>query len=177
MSKFKVGDKVRVKDNLTLANYEVEGRKTKLSFVLSMEKYKGCKTKIISVRKGSCGGIIYELDIDNREWAWSADMLEPIKSRQVKIADADIVYKATGMGNKAHKGVSRGINKVFKKSFVWYRNGDVITCIIKGFEYKGVGIAKCHPTDKFDYDVGCELAELRAQSDYYINQAKYYFRR
>lgn len=55
------------------------------------------------------------------------------------------------------------------------REGRVITCTITSYmdrTLKGVGKAVCKIGDKFDYDKGLQLAEIRARKDLYANIEK-----
>lgn len=81
--KFKVGDKVRIKEDLSC------NKCYKIAAAKDMEKYKG---KIAKVKKISNEGN-YILDIDGMKWAWSDDMLEPCKTRFTKsdLKNGDIV--------------------------------------------------------------------------------------
>lgn len=76
--KFKVGDKVKIKKNLSCKGYGAS------YFVSSMKKYKGKEAKItyVSPDDDTC-----QLDIDSGNWWWSEDMLEPYTS---KIAKKDL---------------------------------------------------------------------------------------
>lgn len=76
--KFKVGDKVKIKKNLSCKGYGAS------YFVSSMKKYKGKEAKItyVSPDDDTC-----HLDIDSGNWWWSEDMLEPYTS---KIAKKDL---------------------------------------------------------------------------------------
>lgn len=67
------------------------------------------------------------------------------------------------------KGFEINGEKVNRRKMTYYKNKNVITCVIKKGSLKGVGIAKCNPRDKFDYHTGMVLAELRAKEDYYKN--------
>ena len=84
--KFKVGDKVRIKEDLSC------NKCYKTAAVKDMEKYKGkiAKVKRISHLPFSEG---YKLDIDDMEWIWSDDMLEPCETRFKKsdLKNGDIV--------------------------------------------------------------------------------------
>ncbi|MCI8396180.1 MAG: nitrogen fixation protein NifZ [Clostridia bacterium] len=65
MSKFKVGDRVRIRKDLDAdGDYEV-------GFVSDMAVYKGKLAKIMSL---TCDGLC-RLDIDKKYWTWSEDML------------------------------------------------------------------------------------------------------
>lgn len=81
--KFKVGDKVRIKEDLSC------NKCYKIAAAKDMEKYKG---KIAKVKKISNEGN-YILDIDGMKWAWSDDMLEPCETRFKKsdLKNGDIV--------------------------------------------------------------------------------------
>lgn len=68
-AKFKVGDKVRVREDL-LPMQDYGG----ITYVRAMNKYKGCNATIIS--KGTTS---YHLDIDDESWNWSAEMFCPPK--------------------------------------------------------------------------------------------------
>lgn len=84
--KFKVGDKVRIKEDLSC------NKCYKTAAVKDMEKYKGkiAKVKRISYLPFSEG---YKLDIDDMEWIWSDDMLEQCETRFKKsdLKNGDIV--------------------------------------------------------------------------------------
>ena len=67
MHKFKIGDKVRVRKDLVVDKYYGCG------FTERMEQYCGNKAKITRV-----SNTFYDLDIDNGEFAWTDDMLEPV---------------------------------------------------------------------------------------------------
>lgn len=67
------------------------------------------------------------------------------------------------------KGLDTKGKKVNTRKMAYYKNKNVITCVIKKGSLKGVGIAKCNPKDKFDYHTGMVLAELRARENYYKN--------
>jgi hypothetical protein len=57
-----------------------------------------------------------------------------------------------------------------RKTIKFYQNDNTITCIItlgSNNNFKGVGVAKCHPEDNFDLFEGILIAELRARSDFY----------
>ena len=80
--KFKVGDKVKIKKNLSCKGYGV------VYFASPMKKYKGKEAKItyISPYDGTC-----HLDIDDGIWWWSEDMLEPYMAeiRKSDLKDGD----------------------------------------------------------------------------------------
>lgn len=67
--RFKVGDKVRIKDNL-----EVDKEYGNQYFIDLMEEYKGQIVTVISVKTAH-----YEIEEDDRSFAWTDEMLEPIE--------------------------------------------------------------------------------------------------
>lgn len=86
MNKFKVGDKVRIKEDLKVG-CEYNGS---CCFALGMEKYKG-KTAVI--KNGhipvylndaveNANNYRYELDIDYGYWWWSPSMLEKVEDKK-----------------------------------------------------------------------------------------------
>lgn len=88
---FKVGDKVKIRKDFS------KTKSYKITPVLEMEKYKG---KIAEIQRISTGGN-YNLDIDNMEWYWSDDMLEPYETKEsnfnkLDLKNGDIVTKRNG---------------------------------------------------------------------------------
>ena len=66
--KYKIGDKVKIREDLIVANdYGSDG------FVEEMERYKGKTATITDVHWDK-----YEIDIDNGDWYWTDEMLEDI---------------------------------------------------------------------------------------------------
>lgn len=76
--KFKVGDKVKIKENLSCKKYGA------MYFASSMRRYRDKEAKITYI---SPDGDFCHLDIDSGSWEWSEDMLEPYTS---KIAKKDL---------------------------------------------------------------------------------------
>lgn len=115
------------------------------------------------------------------------DMLKEIKELQLKINQLQEKIKeedvqediATAIVNRTEvinmsQHISR--DKIKLKShdektniynITYKRKGRKIVCEFSSGIFKGVGIAKCSPEDKFDYGKGAVLAELRARSDFY----------
>lgn len=88
---FKVGDKVKIRKDFS------KTKSYKITPVLNMEKYKG---KIAEIQRISTEGN-YNLDIDNMEWYWSDDMLEPYETKEsnfnkLDLKNGDIVTKRNG---------------------------------------------------------------------------------
>lgn len=81
--KFKVGDIVRIRKDLTpLSNYG------KFPFVEEMLKYRGKTATVVNVMD-ACS--YYDLDIDNGWCAWTDEMLEPVDSKTLRMADGTII--------------------------------------------------------------------------------------
>lgn len=80
--KFKVGDKVKIRENLSLGkHYSVH-----LSRSMLLNKGKEAKITYISPDNNAC-----HLDIDGDDWWWSEDMLEPYMAeiRKSDLKDGD----------------------------------------------------------------------------------------
>ena len=80
--KFKVGDKVKIKENLSCKKYGA------MYFTSLMKRYKNKEAKITYI---SPDGDFYHLDIDSGSWGWSEDMLEPYMAeiRKSDLKDGD----------------------------------------------------------------------------------------
>ena len=82
--KFKVGDKVKIKEDLSFGHYST------VYFSTPMKGYRGKEAKItyVSPYDGT-----FNLDIDNGNWWWSEDMLEPFISKFTKsdLEDGDLI--------------------------------------------------------------------------------------
>ena len=87
--KFKVGDKVKIKEDLSWR------KKYKTLITPQMEVHKGKIAKIVAItRRGS-----YILDIEDRPWHWSEDTLEPVEKKvftKSDLKDGDIVTYRSG---------------------------------------------------------------------------------
>ena len=75
--KFKVGDKVRVREDL-----KVGKRYDDWSFVEQMKEYKG---RIVTIAKINDFNYTYDIVEDNGDCAWNDEMLEPIKEQTKKL--------------------------------------------------------------------------------------------
>lgn len=73
--KFKVGDKVKIKENLSCKKYGA------MYFTSLMRRYRDKEAKITYI---SPDGDFCHLDIDSGSWGWSEDMLEPYTSKVTK---------------------------------------------------------------------------------------------
>lgn len=170
MSKFKIGDKVRVREDLSCARDYFRADGTCLDCSKTMLKYRGEKATVVNIDKAGD----YDLDIDCGEYYWTDTMLEPVKTKQMKLAEVSSLESMNVKVKLAIAGLHGG--KVQnKKDIRWYQNGNIITCVTTGTHSKGVGIAKCSPKDKFDHIKGMRIAEIRARADFYNNLVKNLF--
>lgn len=112
MSKFKVGDKVRIRKNLKVNCYYDD-----YYFNLGMGKYRG-KTAIIKSCTTSHLGennYKYNIDIDNGDWSWSDSMLKKVGNKiSFKSLLKNFVNKKEIL-NKAERKYLSTIIKPFKK--------------------------------------------------------------
>lgn len=141
MSKFKIGDKVRIKEDLK-AGCEYDNG---CYFASEMEKYKG-KTAVIkndhitayfnsNVEIENDNNYRYKLDIDNGDWFWSLSMLEKVEDkRHFKSLPRDF----TGTIN-VEKGFITEIVKE-KKEILDKAEKKYLSAVIKPFKEKVTGI-------------------------------------
>ena len=82
-----------------------------------------------------------------------------LKSKET--IESNAVMKIEGFKDNTYKCRERTIK--------FYRNKNVITCVIKtdGSRFKAIGVARCNPKDRFDYSTGIILSELRARENLY----------
>ena len=132
MNKFKVGDKVRIKEDLKVGCAYNDGCR----FVLEMEKYKG-KTAVIKKvyipvylddTVENANNYRYELDIDGGDCYWSSSMLEKVEDKKhfkslprdftgtIDVEKGFIVKKE--ILDEAEKEYLRAVIKPFKKRIV-----------------------------------------------------------
>lgn len=83
--KYKVGDKVRIRENLEAG--KTYGKKVLLS---TMEKYLGCEATIKAYREES-GYYVLDKDAADGHWGWSEEMLEPVTECDFKVGDKVII--------------------------------------------------------------------------------------
>ena len=88
--RFKVGDKVRVREDL-----EEDKRYGNEFFVDGMEKYRG---EVMEIEIESIRNIVYHLKEDDENWSFTDEMLEPIKD--------PIITKILERNNKPVKMIS-----------------------------------------------------------------------
>ncbi len=95
--KYKVGDKVKIKEDLVVDETYGED-----SFTEEMEKYKGKTATITDVHWDK-----YEIDIDDGSWYWTDEMLEDLNSAldEEKAQTVDVGYYLEYCGHKVIKNV------------------------------------------------------------------------
>lgn len=113
---YKVGDMVKIRKDLVVN--EAYGAAV---FTCNMVKYQGKCAKITDY----VGGIEYRIDIDDENWNWTKEMLEPV-------CDNEIHITVKGLNTIA---VLKENDKVVRRS-----------------------VAKCNPTDEFNFEFGARLA-------------------
>lgn len=139
MNKFKVGNKVRIKEDLKVGC----AYNGSCSFVLKMEKYKG-KTAVIKKvyipvylddTVENANNYRYELDIDYGYWCWSSSMLEKV---EYKKHFKSLPRNFTGTV-KIKNGLIAEIVK--KKEILDKVEKEYLGSVIKPFKEKVTGIA------------------------------------
>lgn len=153
----KVGDKVIIRKDLE------EGIYGGLYCSIDMVRKGGKEDKIISIEEGC----LYRLETDEI-WLWDEEMLEVAKKpKQEVIVQMDCVESIGDI--TVYIDTEDILQMVFPYSIKidekFYKNKNVITCIRKEGDIKGVGISYCHPLDEFDYATGLCIAECRAIID------------
>lgn len=138
-SKFKVGDKVRVKNDLV--GYKIYGT---YGFVPCMSVY---KNKIATITK--IKGNVISIDLDNGEWNWDEQMLEEVK--EDKMSKCKVYEMPEYVGSNIKKVI---INE---------------PCVIVILNSGEKGVAKCCPEDKFIEERGYKIAVERAIKEKYLN--------
>ena len=79
MKNLKVGDKVKIKQDLVLG--EVYNH---CGYHAPMEKYAGKVATITNVVQDSEAEVNYNLDIDKGKWFWDSEMIEPVEEVEYK---------------------------------------------------------------------------------------------
>lgn len=133
----KVGDKVRVKKDLKVGIYYKGNGGAKPRVVPGMNNYKG---KIATIKHIDSMGFIV-IDLDEGNYFWSSGMFEEIEEEKVN----EVIFNKPSF-------IHNDVEKVI-------RNGNVVIVILDTGEK---GISKLHPDDKFDLEVGYEIAYQRA---------------
>lgn len=115
--KFKVGDRVKIKEDLShRGSYKVYVSRY-------MEEYKGKEATIVGLE-----GNTYSLDIDAGNYFWSEDTLEPIKKKAIEYyQNEEISFSVDFDAKKILKAlvVEETVKERFTKSDL--RDGDIVT--------------------------------------------------
>lgn len=138
--KLKVGDKVRIKNNLISGKTYGEYR-----FIDKMMEYKNKVSKIVEIEDN-----YITIDLDNGQWCWTEEMLEKVKDEK-RMSKCKVYEMPEYVGNKVKKVI---INE---------------PCVIVILNSGEKGIAKCCPEDKFIEERGYIIALERARKEKYLN--------
>ena len=139
MNKFKVGDKVKIREDLKVGC----AYNGSCSFVLEMEKYK-VKTAVIKKvyipvylndTVENANDYRYELDIDDGYWCWSSSMLEKVEYKKH--------FKSLPRNFTGTVKIKNGlITEIVKKKEILDKvEKEYLGSVIKPFKEKVTGIA------------------------------------
>ena len=79
MKNLKVGDKVKIKQDLVFGKFYND-----CMYTVPMEKYAGKVATITNVFHDSETEVNYKLDIDKGKWFWDSEMIEPVEEVEHK---------------------------------------------------------------------------------------------
>lgn len=165
---FKPGDKVRVKSWEEIKKtLDENGDCDKTWFAPGMRKF--CERKVV-LYQNSTGRLSAE------GYIWVPSWLEPLE----KVEKVTVVYGVTEeelksyfsrMGKSFVVGtieVPRTIesicaeimNKPAVVSYQYFNNA--VVALVGDYDFEGVGVARCHPDDKWNDNIGRALAKARA---------------
>lgn len=106
-TKFKVGDKVRVKTELKCGKlYYMEGSKECNSFVPQMGKHKG---KVVTISR--ILGSQYRIIEDQEHWGWVDEMFEPVYEKIVITTDEKTTLARLYSGKEVIKSAEAKLSK------------------------------------------------------------------
>lgn len=165
---FKPGDKVRVKSWEEIKKtLDENGTCDKVWFATRMQKF--CKRKVVLYQSAS-GRLSAE------GYVWAPSWLEPLPKAE-KVA---VVYGVTGEELKSYFPqvgktfvvgtieIPRTIESICAKimnkpavvSYQYFNNA--VVALVGDYDFEGIGVARCHPDDKWNDDIGRALAKARA---------------
>lgn len=133
MKNLKVGDKVKIKQDLVLGKFYNNCR-----YQTPMEKYAGKVATITTVFQDSETEVNYNLDIDIGEWFWDSEML-------ISVEEDKSYNKMEGMSmiNHKNKTFSEDVVKEMLSQPARFTLGDTITHTVnKKLEEESVRLAK-----------------------------------
>lgn len=164
---FKAGDKVRIKSWEEIKkSLDIDGYCEGVWFNPNMKKLCG-KEVILFTEFGR---------LRTNNWTWAKSWLEPLP----KTGKVTVVYGAT---EKELKGYFSRMGKSFvietieiprtigsicaeilnKPAVVSYQYfNNAVVALVGDYDFEGVGVARCHPDDKWNDDIGRALAKARA---------------
>lgn len=166
--KFKAGDKVRVKSWVEIKKtLDENGACDKIYFAPEMRKF--CERKIV-LYQNNPGRLSAE------GYLWAPSWLEPLPKTEKVV----VVYGATEEELKGHFSrigkpfivgtieVPRTIESICAEildkpaviSYQYFNNA--VVALVGDYDLEGVGVAHCHPNDKWNDNIGQALAKARA---------------
>ena len=165
--KFKPGDKVRIKSWAEIKKtLNVDGYCEGLWFNPEMKKLCG-KEVVLFTESG-------RLRANN--WSWAKAWLEPLpKTEKVTVVygvtEEELKSYFSRMGKSFVVGtikIPRAIESICAEimakpavvSYQYFNNA--VVALVGDYDFEGVGVARCHPNDKWNDNIGRALAKARA---------------
>lgn len=146
-TKFKIGDKVKIRKNL-LPGEIYCSQNVSIKFTKEMDKYKGKRCKVISAGKSG-----YLLNIDHKENLWSPDMLEQEILDEVEKKYLSMVIRPF---KKQVAFIKLGKRFVDNKVYVYIelKNNDFIGLPLfeQGTMYKGMELSRKYTLKELGLD-------------------------
>lgn len=140
--KFRVGDRVRVREDLVVDTFYDDGCK----FISDMEYALGEAGKIVRIERNGRYVIKFDCEKFYHGYCYSPSMLEPIKTNKMEI------YR------KGDKSPYDFINKFWVISGIWAKvviiNNPEVIVIDEDFN---IFTARCHRSDVFNPEIGLEI--------------------
>lgn len=143
--KLKVGDKVRIKNDLI--EYKTYGKERVMP---EMIKY---KNKVAIINKVVNNDFI--IDLDNGCWWWTEEMLDKLSKEENKVSTCKIYELPNYINSDVQKVI---VNK---------------PCVIVFLRTGEKGIAKCYPGDEFSEEQGYMIAYKRATIERLKNELEH----
>lgn len=133
--KLKVGDKVRIKNDLR--EYNTYGKER---FMPEMSEY---KNKVAIINKAVVNDK-FIIDLDDGKWWWTEEMLDKLPEEENKMSKCKVYTMPNYVDSDVQKVI---VNK---------------PCVIVFLRTGEKGIAKCYPGDEFSEERGYMIAYKRA---------------
>lgn len=182
--KYKVGDKVRVRKDLSDdKRYYSEDKKTWDDAAPPMIKYAG---KIVTIAGVNDKVGKYDIEEDNKEWNWTDEMFEDVS--KFKVGDKVIAANNAPYGITTNGWIGK-VTKVIDDNFIVVKGGKIMTGVsvrakyfslftdkkivittdgttttaklYEGKKFVKSAEAKCSHDDEFDFNLGATIALSR----------------